>query len=242
MPRLIKDVDINELSEWLSQIGEKTFRASQIYEWIYQKKQFDPDRYTNLPIKLRNRIKDEFVINSMKIITTKEDGNTIKFLFELIDKNSIESVFLKYKYGNAICISTQVGCSMNCAFCASAVGGKIRNLSAGEMVDQILNAEFFTNQNISNIVLMGSGEPFDNSENVYKFIEIVNSKEGMNIGARHITISTVGIVPQILRLAEYPRQINLAISLHAPNNAIRDRLLAINKKDPIESILEAVKY
>lgn len=242
MGALIKDLSLDELKKWLQSIGEKAFRADQIFEWLYQKNETDPLKFTNLSLYLREKIKQEFEINSLKVLKKQIEGNTIKFLFELKDGNGIESVFLPYRYGNAICISTQVGCKMNCAFCASTLGGKVRDLTAGEMVDQIVNAELQTNKKISNVVLMGSGEPLDNAENVYKFIEIINSKSGKNIGARHITISTVGIVPEIYRLAQYPKQINLAISLHAPNNQIRNRLIPMNKRYPIESILEAVDY
>jgi len=238
MKRLIKDL----LKKWLENIGEKPFRTSQIFEWLYKKNATDVMQFTNLPLELREKIEDEFLINSLQILKHQSDGESIKFLFELCDKNGVESVFLPYRYGNAICVSTQVGCKMNCRFCASAIGGFVRNLSAGEMVDQIINVENFTGKRITNVVLMGSGEPFDNIENVFKFIEIINSKEGKNIGARHITISTVGIVEGIYRLCDFPKQVNLAISLHAPNNSLRDKLVPINKKYPVEDIMKAVDY
>ncbi|WAM34775.1 23S rRNA (adenine(2503)-C(2))-methyltransferase RlmN [Caldicellulosiruptor morganii] len=240
MKRLIKDFTLDELKKWVEEAGERPFRANQIFEWLYKKNATDVNAFTNIPLALRKKIEEEFILNSLRTIESMCDGESIKFLFELVDKNAIESVFLPYSYGNAICISTQVGCRMNCAFCASAIGGMIRNLSAGEMVDQIINVENVTEKKISNIVLMGSGEPFDNIENVFKFIDIVNSKEGKNIGARHITISTVGIVEGIYKLSEYPKQVNLAISLHAPNNQLRNELVPINKKYPIEEVLKAV--
>ncbi|ACM60144.1 23S rRNA (adenine2503-C2)-methyltransferase [Caldicellulosiruptor bescii] len=242
MKRLIKDLTFDELKKWLENIGEKPFRTSQIFEWLYKKNATDVMQFTNLPLELREKIEDEFLINSLQILKHQSDGESIKFLFELCDKNGVESVFLPYRYGNAICVSTQVGCKMNCRFCASAIGGFVRNLSAGEMVDQIINVENFTGKRITNVVLMGSGEPFDNIENVFKFIEIINSKEGKNIGARHITISTVGIVEGIYRLCDFPKQVNLAISLHAPNNSLRDKLVPINKKYPVEDIMKAVDY
>jgi len=242
MKRLIKDLTFDELKKWLENIGEKPFRASQIFEWLYKKNATDVMQLTNLPLELREKIGDEFLINSLQILQHQSDGESIKFLFELGDKNGIESVFLPYRYGNAICVSTQVGCRMNCRFCASAIGGFVRNLSAGEMVDQIINVENFTGKRITNVVLMGSGEPFDNIENVFKFIEIINSKEGKNIGARHITISTVGIAEGIYRLCDFPKQVNLAISLHAPNNRLRDKLVPMNKKYPVEDIMKAVDY
>ncbi|WAM32603.1 23S rRNA (adenine(2503)-C(2))-methyltransferase RlmN [Caldicellulosiruptor naganoensis] len=240
MKKLIKDFTLDELKKWAEEVGEKPFRAHQLFEWLYKKNATDVNAFTNIPIELRKRVGEEFVLNSLKVVEYQSDGESIKFLFELVDKNAIESVFLPYSYGNAICISTQVGCRMNCAFCASTIGGMVRNLSAGEMVDQIINVENVTKKRISNVVLMGSGEPFDNIENVFKFIDIINTKEGKNIGARHITISTVGIVEGIYRLSEYPKQVNLAISLHAPNNQLRDKLVPINRKYPIEEILKAV--
>jgi 23S rRNA (adenine2503-C2)-methyltransferase len=242
MKRFIKDSTIDELKIWLESVGEKPFRATQIFEWLYKKNSTDVMQFTSLPLELREKIEDEFLINSLQILKHQSDGESIKFLFELCDKNGVESVFLPYRYGNAICVSTQVGCKMNCRFCASAIGGFVRNLSAGEMVDQIINVENFTGKRITNVVLMGSGEPFDNIENVFKFIEIINSKEGKNIGARHITISTVGIVEGIYRLCDFPKQVNLAISLHAPNNSLRDKLVPINKKYPVEDIMKAVDY
>jgi len=242
MKRLIKDFTLDDLKKWLEEIGEKAFRANQIFEWLYKKNVTDANSFTNIPAQLRKKIEEEFILNSLNIVKYESDGESIKFLFELVDGNAIESVFLPYRYGNAICISTQVGCRMKCAFCASTIGGMIRNLSAAEMVDQIVNVENVTKKKISNVVLMGSGEPFDNIGNVFKFIDIINAKEGKNIGARHITISTVGLVEGIYRLSEYPKQVNLAISLHAPNNRLRDRLVPINRKYPIEEILKAVDY
>lgn len=242
MKRFIKDLTIDELKIWLESVGEKPFRATQIFEWLYKKNATDVMQFTNLPLELRKKIYDEFLMNSLQILQHQSDGESIKFLFELCDKNGIESVFLPYRYGNAVCVSTQVGCKMNCGFCASAIGGFVRNLTPGEMVDQIISAENFTGKRITNVVLMGSGEPFDNIENVFKFIEIINSKDGKNIGARHITISTVGIVEGIYRLCDFPKQVNLAISLHAPNNSLRDKLVPINKKYPIEDIMKAVDY
>lgn len=242
MKKLIKDLTLDELKKWFENIGEKPFRAGQVFEWLYKKNATDVMQFTNLPLELRKKIYDEFLMNSLRILQHQSDGESIKFLFELCDKNGIESVFLPYRYGNAVCVSTQVGCKMNCRFCASAIGGFVRNLTPGEMVDQIINAENFTGKRITNVVLMGSGEPFDNIENVFKFIEIINSKEGKNIGARHITISTVGIVEGIYRLCDFPKQVNLAISLHAPNNSLRDKLVPINKKYPIEDIMKAVDY
>lgn len=242
MKRLIKDFTLDELKSWIEEIGEKTFRANQVFEWLYKKNITDVNSFTNIPAKLRQKMEEEFVFSSLKFIKKESDGESIKFLFELLDKNAIESVFLPYRYGNAVCVSTQVGCRMKCAFCASTIGGLVRNLSAGEIIDQIINIENITQKRVSNIVLMGSGEPFDNIENVFKFIDIVNSKEGKNIGARHITISTVGIIEGIYKLAEYPKQVNLAISLHAPNNHLRDKLVPINKKYPLEEVLKAVDY
>ncbi|BCS81507.1 23S rRNA (adenine(2503)-C(2))-methyltransferase RlmN [Anaerocellum diazotrophicum] len=242
MKKPIKDLTLDELKKWFENIGEKPFRAGQVFEWLYKKNATDVMQFSNLPVELRKKIYDEFLINSLQILQHQSDGESIKFLYELCDKNGIESVFLHYRYGNAICVSTQVGCKMNCSFCASAIGGFVRNLSPGEMVDQVINAENFTGKRITNVVLMGSGEPFDNIENVFKFIDIINSKEGKNIGARHITISTIGIVEGIYRLCNFPKQVNLAISLHAPNNSLRDKLVPINKKYPIEDIMKAIDY
>ncbi|MEZ0535792.1 23S rRNA (adenine(2503)-C(2))-methyltransferase RlmN [Caldicellulosiruptoraceae bacterium PP1] len=239
--RNIKDLTFDELKSWLKSINEKEFRSTQIFDWIYKKNSESFDSFSNLPENLRNKLKQDFILNLMEIIKVQEDVFTRKYLMLLNDNNTIESVFMKYKFGNSICISTQVGCNMSCAFCASTIGGKIRNLTSGEMVDQIIKVENDTKERISSIVLMGSGEPFDNAENVFKFIEIVNHPKGKNIGARHITISTVGVVPYIYELANYEKQINLAISLHATNNKIREKLIPMNKRYPIEEIIEAIR-
>lgn len=240
--KFIKNLEFDELKSFLLDRNQKEFRANQIFEWLYKKNSLNINEWSNIPMELRDIIEREFILNSMRMINKEIGDGSIKYLFDLIDHSIIESVFLKYEFGNSICISTQVGCNMNCAFCASTIGGKSRNLEPAEMIDQIINIENDTGEKISNIVLMGSGEPFDNSENVYKFIEIINTQYGKNIGARHITISTVGIIPEIYKFSEYEKQVNLAVSLHAPINQLRNMLIPINKKYPIEELMKAIDY
>lgn len=238
-----RDLTYEELQNYLIKIGEKGFRAKQIFKWIHRGvKEFN--EMTDLSITLREKLETSGYINNMGIETKQESSSdgTIKYLMHLLDGNLIECVLMRYSYGNSICISTQAGCSMGCSFCASTIGGKNRDLTAGEMIGQILSVQRDAGAKISNVVLMGTGEPLDNIKNVLKFFDILNHPEGINIGMRHITLSTCGLVPEIIYLADKNLQITLAISLHASNNEIRKRLMPIAGKYSYEELINACKY
>lgn len=238
-----RDLTFEELEEYLVKIGEKKFRAKQIYKWIHRGAE-EFDEMTDLSINLREKMKENGYIKNMEIETKQESAydGTVKYLMHLRDGNLIECVLMRYSYGNSICISTQAGCSMGCSFCASTIGGKNRDITAGEMLGQILKVQRDTNALISNIVLMGTGEPLDNIKNVLRFFKVVNHPEGINIGMRHITLSTCGLVPEIINLADMDLQITLAISLHAPNDEIRKKLMPIANKYSYEELIDACKY
>ncbi|MCB2340947.1 23S rRNA (adenine(2503)-C(2))-methyltransferase RlmN [Clostridium estertheticum] len=239
----ILDMDLEELKQWMKSNGESKFRAKQVFDWIY-KDICEFENMNNIPQSVREKLQTYFYIGIPRLIEeyTSKNNDTRKYLFELGDGNLIECVVMKYKHGNSICISTQVGCRMGCKFCASTIGGMIRNITPGEMLAQILKAQQLINERISNVVLMGSGEPFDNFDNVMKFLEIVNSENGLNIGQRHITISTCGIVPKIKEFADFNMQITLAISLHAPSDEIRVKSMPIANKYSIAEIIDVSKY
>lgn len=239
----ILDLNLNELKNWMKSNKESEYRAKQVFDWIY-KNVWEFNLMNNIPGSLQNKLISDFYIDIPSVITaleSKVDG-TQKLLLELKDGNLIETVIMKYKHGFSICVSTQVGCRMGCTFCASTVGGMVRNLSGGEILVQILVAQKQINERISNVVLMGSGEPLDNYDNVLKFIELVNGNYGLNIGQRHITISTCGIVPKIRELAKENLQITLAISLHASTDENRRTIMPIAKKYSIVDIMEVCKY
>lgn len=239
----ILDLNLNELKNWMKEKNEKEFRAKQVFTWIYSGvRSFE--HMNNVPKTLIDKMKGEFYIGVPKIIKTlvSENSETRKHLFLLEDNNVVEGVVMKYNHGNSICISTQVGCNMGCKFCASTLGGAVRSLTSGEMIGQILAAQLELKERISNIVLMGSGEPLDNFDNVVKFILDVNAPWGLNIGQRHITLSTCGIVPKIKKLADLNLQITLAISLHAPNNEERIKTMPIAKAYSIEELISSCKY
>lgn len=240
----ILDFKLEELKCWMQENGEGKFRAKQIFDWIYKKEVFDFKDMTNISKNTIIKLEKLLYIGIPKIVSAYKSNidGTQKFLFEYKDGNIIETVVMKYKHGNSICVSTQIGCRMGCKFCASTVDGVVRNLTAGEITAQILKAQKELGERISNVVLMGSGEPFDNYENVIKFIELINSDEGLNIGQRHITLSTCGIVPKIKELANRKMQITLAISLHAPNDKIRKTMMPIANKYPIDELLDACMY
>lgn len=238
----INNLTKEELKFEIEKLNEKSFRADQVFSWL-QKGVTEFDDMKNLPEPLKAKLKNDFYIDTLrieKVLESEEDG-TKKYLFRLQDNNIIESVFMKYKHGNTVCISSQVGCNMGCKFCASTIGGCQRNLLASEMVEQIIRIQKHVEEKISNIVIMGSGEPLENFDQLIKFLRIIHEKDGLNIGMRNITISTCGLVPAMLELGRSVPQVNLAISLHAPNNLIRNKIMAINKKYPIESIIEAAK-
>jgi len=237
------DYTLEELKVWMKENGESTFRGKQILSWVY-KDINEFDNMKNIPKSLISKLKENFTINLPKIIEVyKSDiDGTEKFLLGFEDGNLIESVLMRYKHGNSICISTQIGCRMGCKFCASTLEGRIRNLSAGEILSQILVVQNYIKERISNIVLMGSGEPLDNYDNVVKFLEVVCAEYGLNIGQRHITLSTCGIVPKIYELADKEFSITLALSLHAFNDEKRKEIMPIANKYSIYEILEACKY
>lgn len=240
----IKSMNLEELNQLIVDMGEKPFRSKQIFEWLHSKQVESFEDMTNISKPLREKLAQKTVINNIAIakkLQSKED-DTIKYLFILADDNIIESVLMRYDYGNTICISSQVGCRMGCSFCASAIDGFVRNLTAGEMLSQIYNIQKDVGQRISNIVIMGSGEPFDNFDNVMKFITIVNSPYGLNIGQRHITLSTSGMAERMCDFADLGLQVTLAVSLHAPNDGIRKTIMPIAKRYSIEELLSACKY
>lgn len=235
-----------ELKIWLAENGEKPFRADQILQWLYKQRVKSYDDMTNLSKDLRNKLEEHFTLTTLNTIIqqTSADG-TIKFLFELQDGYSIETVLMRHEYGNSVCVTTQVGCRIGCTFCASTLGGLKRNLQAGEIVAQVVKVQQAldeTDERVSSIVIMGIGEPFDNYDEMMSFLKIVNDEKGLHIGARHITVSTSGIVPKIYKFADENMQINFAISLHAPNNEIRGKLMPINRAYDLPKLMEAVKY
>lgn len=235
----ILDFDLPELKLWMKEMNENEFRAKQVFGWIY-KGISEFNEMSNIPISLIEKLNKSFHIELPKIVhTLTSEDNTNKFLLSYSDGNIIETVVMKYKYGYSICVSTQIGCKMGCKFCASTIGGIVRSLTSGEILAQVLVAQKFLNERISNIVLMGSGEPLDNYDNVIKFINLVNSDYGLNIGQRHITLSTCGIVPKIYDLSELKFQITLAISLHAPNDHLRRSMMPIANRYSIEELLKA---
>lgn len=233
----------NELEEKILELGEKKFRARQIYDAVFSKGIKEISEITNLSLALRDKLSEKFYITNLSIekkLVSKLDG-TVKYLFALPDGECIESVVMKYNHGYTICISSQVGCAMGCRFCASTIGGKVRNLGAGEILAQVMCAQADMGIRISNIVMMGIGEPLDNFENVKRFLINVNDSRGLNIGYRHISLSTCGVVPKIAELAEMNIPITLSVSLHAVTNEKRSEIMPVNRKYPIEQLLEAIK-
>ncbi|OYN66789.1 MULTISPECIES: 23S rRNA (adenine(2503)-C(2))-methyltransferase RlmN [Bacillus] len=242
----IYSFELHEMKEWLKEQGEKPFRAAQIFEWLYEKRVTSFDDMSNLSKDLREKLKDQFAITTLKTVIkqTSQDG-TIKFLFELHDGYTIETVLMRHEYGNSVCVTTQVGCRIGCTFCASTLGGLKRNLEAGEIVAQVLKVQQAldeTDERVSSVVIMGIGEPFDNFDEMLAFLKIINHDNGLNIGARHITVSTSGIIPKIYQFADEQLQINFAVSLHAPNTEIRSRLMPINKAYKLPKLMEAIEY
>lgn len=237
------DFTLEELQCWMKESGESAFRAKQVFSWIY-KEVWNFEEMKNIPKNLKEKLSENFYIEIPKVEKMYESNidGTKKLLLAFRDGNLIESVIMKYKHGNSICISTQVGCRMGCKFCASTIEGRVRNLTAGEILSQIMVAQHLIQERISNVVLMGSGEPLDNYDNVMKFLEIVNAEYGLNIGQRHITLSTCGIVPKIYELADKEMSITLAISLHAFSDEKRREIMPIANKYSIKEILEACRY
>ncbi len=239
----IKAMHFEELSESLKSLGLPSFRAKQVWQWLHQKGVGSFDEMTNLSKQLRDTLSDKYVIKFCEVerkSVSALDG-TVKYLFRLYDGQFIESVLMKYKYGYSLCVSTQVGCRMNCAFCATGVGGFIRNLSAAEILSQIHAAQNDMDIKVSHIVLMGMGEPMDNYENVIRFLRLVNNDDGLNIGMRNISLSTCGIIPGIKKLQDENLQLTLSVSLHAPNDYVRSKLMPVNKKYPVDELLSACR-
>ena len=239
--RNIYDLTLKEFEDYFISNNDKKFRATQIYDYLYKKRETDIDKMSNIGKTTKEMLKKDFDFFKLKIVKKQEDKGVKKYLFELKDKNYIESVVMYHDYGISICVSSQIGCNMGCAFCESGRLKKVRNLESYEIVEQILLVEEDIKTRISHVVIMGIGEPFDNYDNVLRFIKIINEGKGIDIGSRHITISTCGIVPGIERFMNEEGQVNLAISLHAPNDVIRDKIMTINKAYNIKSLLDTVK-
>lgn len=237
----IYDYTLSELENIFIENGYKKFNASQVYDWLYKKRIKNFDEMTNIKKELIKYLEENFIMGSIEVIDRQDDKDVSKFLFRLNDDQKVEAVYMHHDYGHSLCISTQVGCNMSCAFCESGRLKKKRNLLTSEMVEQILAVEKELGLRITHVVLMGIGEPFDNYDNVMKFVDIVNSGKGIELGARHITISTSGIVPKIIEFAKTDKQVNLAISLHAPNNEIRNKLMPVNKAYPLELLMSEIK-
>lgn len=238
----IYGLTLEELEDYFLKNGSKKFHALQLFEWLYDKRVESYAEMSNIKKDILDKIANDYSIERLKIVDVQEDSDVCKYLFELEDGEHIEAVLMKHDYGNSICVSSQVGCNMGCRFCESGRRKKVRNLESYEMVLQIIMIEKLLGERISHVVVMGIGEPFDNYDNLTKFLKIINHPKGLAIGARHITVSTCGIVPKIYEFADFPLQINLAVSLHAPNDEIRNKIMPINKAYPINEIIEALKF
>ncbi len=232
---------LEELEEYFESINEKRFKAKQLYKWLYEKKINSYNEITDIKKEVIIKVKEDLSLNKLELVTVERDKDTNKYLFKLEDNEYIEAVLMRHDYGRSICISSEVGCNMGCKFCESGRRKKVRGLKVYEMVTQILLVEEDINEKITHVVVMGIGEPFDNYENVTDFIRIINSPFGLKIGSRHITISTCGIIPKIYEFMNFPYQVNLAISLHAPTNEIRDKIMPINKVYQIEALIDSIK-
>lgn len=240
----IKSCTLGELEEAVLEMGEKKFRAGQLYQWMHQKLAADYDSMTNLSAVFRQQLKDRYrltVLKPVQVLASKIDG-TRKYLFQLEDGNVIESVLMRYHHGNSVCVSSQAGCRMGCRFCASTLDGLARNLRASEILEQVYRIQADTGERVSNVVIMGSGEPLDNYENVVRFMRLLSSPEGLNISQRNITLSTCGLVPEIQRLAGEGLAVTLALSLHASNDEVRKTLMPIANRYPLKEVLAACKF
>lgn len=232
---------LSDLEDYFGALGEKKFKARQIYDWLYKKQVYDFKDMTNIKKDLIDKLAEDFNTDMIKIVKKQEDKTASKYLFKLFDDNYIEAVLMYHDYGISVCVSSQVGCNMGCKFCESGRLKKVRNLETYEMVEQILLIEQDINQRISSVVIMGIGEPFDNYNNVLNFIKIINSDLGIAIGARHITVSTCGLIPKIKEFSNENIQVNLAVSLHAPNNDLRNKIMPINKAYPLKDLIVTLK-
>lgn len=233
----------NEFNDYFTSNGEKSFRSKQIISWIYRKKVKDFFMMSDIKKELQQKLHNFFYFPTLTLVTKSiSNDGTIKFLFKLEDDNLIETVLMHQEYGYSLCVTSQIGCNMGCMFCASGLKKKVRNLETGEMVLQVLMVEELTNVKITHIVVMGIGEPFDNYDNLLKFLRIVNHPLGLEIGQRHLTVSTCGLVPKIYEFADFELQVNLAISLHAPNDKLRNQIMPINRKYNLEELFKALNY
>jgi 23S rRNA (adenine2503-C2)-methyltransferase len=240
----ILSLDLEELTEALTAMGEKKFRAKQIFQWLHVKRVFDFDKMTDISVQLRSALKEKFCINGLFIQKKLESAidNTVKYLYRLSDGNFVETVLMEYSYGYSICVSTQVGCKMGCNFCASTIAGYVRDLTASEILMQIYEAERDSGKKVSGVVLMGIGEPLDNFGNVMKFLALLSHKDGNDMSLRHVSLSTCGIVPRIYELADKKLQLTLSVSLHCADNEGRSRIMPVNRKYDIDSLMEACRY
>ncbi len=237
----IYDLSYTDLENYFLEKGNKKYKGQQVFEWLYRKRVSSFEEMTNLKKEVITSLKEEFEIRTIKITKIEKDTDVRKYLFLLKDNEKIEAVLMNHLYGNSLCISTQVGCNMGCKFCESGRLKKVRNLEVHEMIEQILLVEEECGKRISHVVVMGIGEPFDNYDHLVKFIEIINHPKGIELGSRHITVSTCGVVPKIKEFMNLPYQVNLAISLHAPNNEIRNQIMPINHAYPIEVLMNTLQ-
>ena len=238
----LKSMTQSEIGAVFQELGLPAFRAKQVYSWLHKGVR-SYDEMTNLPKSLRDVLSEKYPIHPPKVVRKQESAKdgTIKYLWQLQDGNCVETVLMRYRYGSTVCISTEVGCGMGCAFCASTIGGLVRRLEPYEMLDEVLFTQVDSGQTVSHVVLMGIGEPLDNFDNVMRFLELVNSPDGLNISMRHISLSTCGLVPKIDALAQRKLQLSLAISLHGPNDEIRGRLMPVNRAYPMDQLLAACR-
>ncbi|WP_241158442.1 23S rRNA (adenine(2503)-C(2))-methyltransferase RlmN [Cohnella candidum] len=242
----IYDFSLEELQEWTKEQGEPAFRAGQIYDWLYVKRAGSFEEMSNLPKPFRMKLEESFgFVTLTELAKFESKDGTVKYLFGLHDNHAIETVLMRHNYGNSVCVTTQVGCRIGCTFCASTLGGLKRNLTPSEIVAQVVQCQKLLdqdNERVSSIVIMGSGEPFENYDATMKFLRTMIHPKGLNIGARHITVSTSGIVPSMYKFADENTQINLAISIHAPNDALRSKLMPVNRRYPFQEVMDAIRY
>ena len=238
----IYNMTFESLEEYFLSLNEKKFKANQLYTWLYGKKISSFDEITDIKKPIIEKLKEDFYLGNIKLVNVERDKLVNKYLFELEDNEHVESVLMRHDYGTSVCVSSQVGCNMGCKFCESGRRKKVRNLTSGEMTEQILKIEQDINEKVTHVVIMGIGEPFDNYDNVTTFIKIINHPKSLAIGSRHITLSTCGIAPKIREFAHFPYQVNLALSLHAPNDELRNKIMPINKAYPLKEVMEALKY
>ena len=231
----------DEMEQYFLKIGSKKFHADQLFSWLYEKRISSISDITNIKKEILQQLASDYSFSKLRLVQVERDVDVCKYLFELNDGEHIEAVLMMHDYGNSVCISSQVGCNMGCRFCESGRRKKVRNLETWEMVTQLLMIEEDLKKRVSHVVVMGIGEPFDNFDNLLKFFLIINHPKGLAIGARHITVSTCGIVPKILEFSNFPLQINLAISLHAPNDELRNQIMPINKAYPLKELIQALE-